>query len=283
MIKELNFTEIFVQRENDYSFCIELKKEIEKGQYTIFLQPKCNFNKNIQEAEALVRYIENEHIIGPDEFIPIFEKKKLISQIDLFVFEKVCQLLHQWKQNHFHIIPISFNFSRQTLDKSNLIFEMEIIRQKYDISPNFLIIEITETSQLQNTDKEKQIIEELKQIGYSLSLDDFGVDYSNLKSFIEYPFSSIKIDKGLVDIVETNWKDQVVMENIIDVCHQLKKKVVVEGVENQKQYDFFKEKNCDLVQGYYIDHPLSIEAFEKKYMLTYTRRKQNVKERDDEV
>lgn len=245
-----------------------LTHELQIGKYMVFLQPKCTLDGELVEAEALVRYFDHNQFIAPTLFIPFFEKAKLISQIDLYVFEKICETLQDWKKQALPLIPISFNFSRETLRKGNLLSQMEAIRKTYEILPEYLIIEITESAASMNECLEKQRIEKLKEKGYPLSLDDFGVDYSNLKSFIEYPFSSLKIDKGLVDVLETNWKDRVLLANIIQVCHAFGIKVIAEGVENDKQIAFLRETKCDMIQGYYFDQPLTLDRFKAKYMKT---------------
>lgn len=244
----------------------KLKEEIEREKYKVYLQPKYGFYGMLREAEALIRYEDNGKVKNPYQFIPYLEMMRLIDWIDLYVFERICSLLSDWKQRNIRLIPISINFSRETLIRKNLVIKMEKIREEYNVHPKYLIIEITETVNTKDTQKEREVMDELKRIGYQFSLDDFGVDYSNLKAFIEYPFSSVKIDKELVGIIETNWKGRVLLENIISVCHEIGAEVIAEGIENKNQYEFFKEIDCDMVQGYYIDIPLSIEVFEKKYM-----------------
>lgn len=242
-----------------------LMQELDHGRYIIMLQPKYDLANNIVEAEALIRYKAATDIVSPAVFIPFFERARLISKIDLYVFSVICESIYKWQEEKLQIVPISVNFSRETLMMDDLLLQMEKIRKRYKVKTEYLFIEITESA-FCNRIRENKILKQLNDHGYQLQLDDFGVAYSNLRSFVDYPFTTIKIDKGLITDIETNWKDRVLIEHIINLCHICGNKVVAEGVENKYQYEFLKEKDCDMVQGFYLDGPLTLERFEKKYM-----------------
>ena len=240
-----------------------IQEYMDKELFQIYLQPICDFHGNLVEAEALIRLVKGKKIISPMRFIPIMEELHVVSFIDLFVFERVCRRIQRWNQQRLRMLSVSFNFSRETFQCENLEERMKVINEKYEVSPKSLVIEITErTTWLPEDD----LLVHLQEEGFCFSLDDFGVEYSNLKSLIQFPLSFIKLDKSLVDEVETNWKDRVLLKNVIDISHLLGMKVIAEGVESQFQYDYFKRNGCDLVQGYYIDQPLPLWEFEKKYM-----------------
>lgn len=243
----------------------ELKCEIQEGNFIVYLQPLSDCFHRICGAEALIRYESEEEIINPEYFIEFYEDMNVIEHIDLFVFEKVCQILNEWKSKNKLDMWITLNFSRKTLSVNGLVEKMEAIIRRYDISKRNLIIEITETAISQNFMHTRAVLNILSDLGYRLSLDDFGVGYSNLRSIIDFPLSSIKIDKGLVKKIETNQKSRILLENIISIFHQLGIDVIAEGVESLYQFEYFKEKNCNYIQGYYIDKPMSIHEFEKKY------------------
>lgn len=257
-------TEPFFIQESDLTES-RLLRDIAENKFQMLLQPVFDFSGNLIEAEALIRYVFQKRIISPEKFISRLEDLNLIFYIDLFMFEEVCIHLKRGKEENLTLYPISINLSRKTLSEENIIEHLECIRERNQISSEYLILEVTETAKTKKYEQEKKTIAELKRKGYILSLDDFGMDYSNLKSLVEYPYSYIKIDKSLVDGVETNWKDRILLENVISVCHQFGMKVISEGVENEYQYEFFQEKGCDMLQGYYMDIPLNPSDFEMKY------------------
>lgn len=240
--------------------------DIANGRYQLFLQPIFDFSGNIAMLEGLTRYIRGNETILPNEFVPILENSDLISCLDIFVFEEACKILNKWRNGNTCLYPICINFSRKTLMDENIAEILENIRIKNQISIEYLILEITESAEITDTGKEKEIIFELYRAGYNFSLDDFGVGYSNLKSFITLPYTYIKLDKGLIDDLEINSKVRLILKCLIELSHQLRIKVISEGVENEYQYKFFLKGKCDMVQGYFIETPLNLYDFELKYM-----------------
>lgn len=239
--------------------------DIKNGRYHMFLQPIFDFRGNIVKSEGLVRYISNSGIILPNEFVPILENLDLIFHLDIFVFEEACKILNKWRNENIQLHSICLNFSRKTLMNENLVEQLEDIRIKNQISIEYLILEITESARIADTSKEKDIVFKLYQVGYILSLDDFGMGYSNIKSFITLPYTYIKLDKGLIDDLEINSKGRLFMKCLIELFHQLGIKVVSEGIENEYQYKFLLKCNCDMAQGYFIGAPLNLYEFELKY------------------
>ncbi len=243
-----------------------LKREIREGSYQIFLQPKFDFKNHVHSAEALIRYYDGKGHLYTPEFIPFLEKYNLIHIIDFYVFEEVCKVLEKWQKEHQEIVTVSLNFSRKTLMLANLVSQMNAICNRYHVNREWIEIEITETQNAANIDIEEKVIEFIHDSGYRLSLDDFGVDYSNLLYLVKYPFQILKLDKSLIDEIECNWKNRVLLENVILTCHRLDIQVVAEGVENKKQLIFLKKINCYFIQGFIIDRPISIAEFERKYL-----------------
>lgn len=236
-----------------------LEDAIIGGRYRIYLQPKYDFHERIKGAEALIRQ-DGEGRTEIPENIGKWEREGYIYQIDLFVLEEVCQLL-QGRED----LRVSLNFSRATLMEEGIVERMEKIRKKYDIEAERVEIEITETLQTKDRKAEAKVIEEIDRAGYRLSLDDFGAEYSNLLYLVIHPFDSVKLDKSLIDEIERNWKDRLLLESIVKMCHDMKIEITAEGVETQEQYEYLRKIGCDLVQGYLTDRPMSEEAFREKY------------------
>lgn len=245
---------------NEVKAVNKLKNDIECGRYHIVLQPKYDFYGNIISAEALIRWKNEDGTLRILDDIIKLEKEGMIHCVDFFVLEEVCRL-----QQELPNITISLNFSRRTLREKNLLEHMEGIRERYQIEPKRVEIEITETEKTLDMDEELKIVKDIKSAGYQLALDDFGVDYSNLLYLVIHPFDTLKIDKSLIDEIENNWKNRLILKNMVKTCHEMQIKVVAEGVENEKQFLFLKEIGCDLVQGFWMDRPMSVKEFKLKY------------------
>lgn len=243
----------------------ELQEDIEAGNYRIHLQPKADMDGRIKGAEALIRCEREEHLIPPSSFVERFEEMDLIGRIDLFVFEEVCRLQRRWQKEGTKM-PVSFNFSRMTLIDKELIEKIERIRNRYGIEKKYLEIEITETVGSISAEIIDDIANRLAEEGYPLSLDDFGARYSNLSILAEVAFHTLKLDKDIIDDIHIKPKVRGIVKSVVQVCHDMKIQVVAEGVENGEQLETLKEMGCDLIQGYYINKPVSVELFEKQYI-----------------
>lgn len=247
----------------------KLKKEIKSGRYHIVLQPKYDFMGNIRSAEALIRCKSEDGTLEIPKDIIKLEEDGIIYQVDFFVLEEVCRFLQEIPE-----LIISLNFSRSTLMETNLLERMEQIRNKYHIDSRQVEIEITETARTKDMEVESKIVKKIKKYGYRLALDDFGVEYSNLLYLVINPFDTLKLDKSLIDEIEKNWKNRLLLKNMIETCHQMHIEIVAEGVEDEKQYQFLKQNGCDRVQGYLMDRPMSVEEFKKKYKKQQIRMKE---------
>lgn len=244
-----------------------LQKALKEDRFEVYLQPKVDFERQIIGGEALIRYHdENGCLIFPNEFIPSLEAARIIRYVDFFVFEKVCQLLVQWKQRGITTYPLSVNFSRYTLRLPDFIEQLEKIWEKYDIDKRLLEIEIIENDESVDNKFLISIMERIKKAGYAISIDDFGVRYSNMALFINAQLDTLKIDKSLMNGIEENHRSQLLISSLVQICHNLDMQLIVEGVETQEQFDILRELQCDGIQGYLISRPVTIQQFETKFL-----------------
>ena len=240
---------------------VNMQEGIENKEFKVFYQPKINTKTGkIEEAEALVRWEKNGNLIPPGEFIPVFEKNKFIIQLDKYIYEKVCKDLKEWKEKYDKEIKISVNISRQHLVQEEFIEEYYKIAKKYDIEPEEIELEITETTEIDvEIDKQLGITEILKKIkekGFKISIDDFGTGYSSLNMLQDMPVDVIKIDKSFIN-------QEKMLEIIMMMAKNLNLKTVAEGVETEKQVEILKDLGVNLLQGYYYSKPLEKIEFEK--------------------
>lgn len=241
------------------------EESIQNGDFKLYLQPKVSLKKNgIYGAEALVRWIHPEYgTIYPSDFIPLFEKNGKICQLDIYMFEKVCELLQQWMQEGRKLIPISVNLSRRNIGMWNFLQNYVAIKEQYQIPDNLIEFELTEslffdTQQIQLV---KQLMKEMHKNGFLCSLDDFGFGYSSLALLKEVDIDTIKLDRQFfLGDSDKMWK---VVSKLISLAKELGIQVVAEGIELPEQLVCLKERDCDMVQGYIYSKPLSVSDFLK--------------------
>ena len=245
----------------------DFKDGIAKNEFKIFLQPKFELKtEKIVGAEALIRRKRNEKFIMPNEFIPYYEKTGLITKLDMFVFENVCKKLKEWKDKGYKIFPIAINESRRHLYNNNHVKELEGVVKKYEVNPNLIELELTETVVVENIEKAKEAERKVHSLGFVVSMDDFGVGYSSFYMLKNINIDVLKIDKSFSDEVIESKRGRIILESIINMAKRLEIKTVAEGIETKEQIEYLKQIGCDMVQGYYYQRPMTIEEFEKKYL-----------------
>ena len=242
-------------KEHDIELIIE--EGIQNQEFKVFYQPKVNAkNEKVEEAEALVRWERENKLIPPNEFIPVFEKNKFIIQLDKYIYEQVCKDMKEWKEKYNKKIKISVNISKQHIVQDGFIEEYYKITKKYNINPNEIELEITETTELDERFGISKILEKLKEKGFKISIDDFGTGYSSLSMLQQIPVDVIKIDKLFVDQIK-------MLEIMILIAKKMGLKTVAEGVETNEQVQILKKLEVDLLQGFYYSKPLEKTEFEK--------------------
>ena len=231
------------------------------------LQPKLYFDTGVcAGAEALVRVKGKEGgDVLPSRFIGVLERENLISYVDLFVMEECCRLLEQWKRAGYTEQILSFNFSRLTLLSEGIVDSVESIVQKYDVRPEQLEIEVTESIGALGRDVVYQALREFKKRGYRICLDDFGTKYSNLDILSDIEFDVLKLDKSLVDKIGRDKVSRQIVKHVIAMCRDLKIQTVAEGVEETAQADYLIQCRCAAGQGYLYGRPMETEAYERGF------------------
>lgn len=238
---------------------------LENHEFTVFYQPKVALKSGkVIGAEALVRWqSKNGAIIPPDHFIPVFERKYMIDRLDQYVFEEVCRFLHQRIAEGKQVFMVSVNVSRLQFYDQNFVKRYVEIRDRYNIPPELLEVEFTESIAVDNADFMIHIVNTLRQAGFSCSIDDFGKGYSSLSLLKSLPVDVLKIDKFFFAESSDPKRDMAVVEGIIDLVHKFNIRTVAEGVESKIQVEHLKELGCDYVQGYVFYRPMPEDAYGK--------------------
>lgn len=245
-----------------------LQEALTAGQFCIYFQPKISLDtEEFIGSEALIRYINQAgEIIAPNNFIPILEEARLIKMLDLYVFEEVCKQINIWKERKLRVKPVSINLSRSTLSYHFLADQLLALITKHNIDISLLELEVTETAEVDNQLVFSQALEKLKEYGFSISIDDFGVRNASLSLFTTINFDILKLDRSFVKTLAQNQKARILIRSLAVICSDLGIKLIAEGVETLEQLDILKELRCNEVQGYLFSKPLPLNDFENKYL-----------------
>ncbi|MBC3764447.1 EAL domain-containing protein [Neptunicella marina] len=230
-----------------------LRHALNHGLLDLYFQPKVQCNgRGVCGFEALLRWNDAENgWISPAEFIPLAEESDLILKLGEWVTINACQKAAEWyHRGLLKNSSVAINVSAPQLFRSDMFKLLRTQLDKYDIPGNCIELEITETSLLEHVKQARQILTELKTLGISISLDDFGTGFSSLNYLTTLPIDVLKVDKSFIDTILTDNKTAVMLKNIFNLARELNMKVVAEGVESADQFQELLVFNCDLVQGF---------------------------------
>ncbi len=242
-----------------------MAEALENREFKVFYQPKVDLKTDkIAASEALVRWQgDNGAIIPPDRFIPVFESKFMIDRLDQYVFEVVCRFLQQRLQDGKQVLPVSVNVSRLQFYEPNFIKRYVEIREKYQVPPELLEIEFTESIATDNAELLTWIVKQLRSAGFSCSIDDFGKGYSSLSLLKTLPVDVVKIDRFFFTDSDDPQRDRAVVQGVVELVHKFGIRTVAEGIESPEQVKYLKKIGCDSIQGYVFYRPMPQEAYSR--------------------
>lgn len=241
----------------------DFKTAISEKQFKVYYQPVCRADDGrVTAAEALVRWQHPKRgLISPGIFIPLFERNGFISVLDRYVWSEVCRMLRSCLDEGIEVVPISINVSRVEFYNHHLCEDIRNIVRSYKLPPKLIRIEITETAYSDNPRQVQEAVSKLHEYGFVVLMDDFGSGYSSLNTLKDLPIDVLKIDMKFLDSFETSQKSAIILETVIRMAKWMKLRVVAEGVEDRKEWDYLKSVECDLVQGFYFYKPMPEEDF----------------------
>lgn len=246
----------------------DVVSEIEKGSFMVYYQPKVDSRTGITVgAEALIRYFDEARgIVGPIHFIEVLEENRCSHLIDLFVLDEVCKEQKLRCISDRRVVPVSVNFSKNTLEYAGLLEQVKEIMNRYDLQEGLIQIEITESVGDMDIALINNIAQSLISMGFRLAMDDFGTKYSNLEMLFKFPFSIAKIDRSLVKNLESNEKSRIMLKHLISMIKELGIECVAEGAENEEQVRLLQQFGCNIIQGYFYSKPVTLEAFTSEFV-----------------
>ena len=253
-------------REKDYENV--MPSALKNHEFQCYLQPKYGTkSRHIEGAEALIRWNSSEYgFIYPDAFIPLSEKNGFVIELDFFILEEVCKAMKRWISQGRTPVVVSVNQSRLHINYDNYIWRLREIVDKYEIPYGYIELELTESVFSDNTELMLKIMNKLHDIGFKLSIDDFGSGYSSLNILKDIPADVVKIDREFFNGTVNSAKGRAVISTVVDLAKNLNMEVISEGVETKEQVEFLQQIDCAMVQGYYFAKPMPMSAFEELWV-----------------
>lgn len=251
----------FLHRELEVEKAIQ--RALDKQSFQVFYQPIWDSRVNkIRSAEALIRLLDEEMgFIPPDEFIPISEKNGTIVEIGEFVLKEVCRLLRDTNIRQLGVEFIEINLSTVQCMHKDLASRFQEILDKYGISASSINLEITESATVDSPKMLLPTMNQLKKLGFTFSMDDYGTGYSNFSYMFNWDFDNIKLDKSILWSAERSQNGKIILKNTIRMLKELELNIVIEGVETEEQKNYVTSLGCDYCQGYYFSRPIDVVSF----------------------
>lgn len=242
-----------------------LPAAIKAGELQVWYQPQVDYvSGKIVGAEALCRWNHSKFgWLMPAEFIPTLEEASLIYDLDVYVWEKVCQDLHRWNEQGVHR-SISVNLSRRDLMEGHDIpAHFASLLETYGLTADQLRIEVTETAYVKDPDLLIRTTAELRELGFQVEMDDFGSGYSSLHMLKEVPVDRIKLDLHFLTGTGDQDRGSIIVTHVIRLVHSLRMNLIAEGVEDELQAEFLMSRGCSIMQGFYFYRPMPVQEFEQ--------------------
>ncbi len=253
------------KNDEEKALVARMVEAMEKNEFKAFIQPKISLETDkVIGGEALVRWIhEDGSMVYPDKFIPVFEKNGFITKVDFCVLEQVLAYLQDAAENGEEIVPISVNFSRRHNEEITFTNKIAEYLEKYNTPKGMLEAELTESVFMLDLSRLKENIENLHEMGVTISIDDFGSGYSSLNVLANVSADIIKLDKKFFEFTANQTRNKEFIQSLITMMKQMGLKTVMEGVETKEQMEFIKKCGCDIAQGYYYAKPMPLDEFRK--------------------
>lgn len=245
-------------------------------EFEVYYQPIVDIQENCKctGAEALIRWNSVEMgFMSPADFIPLAEYLGLINPIGSYVLQQACEACKSWNENGYSGYKVNVNLSVVQLLQQDIVATIAGIVHRSGINPHNLTLEVTESLAINDLERMKTILGQIKELGVRIALDDFGTGYSSLSHIRELPFDVIKVDQSFVkDLAEDTYSKSFI-KMVSDLADAIGVSICVEGIETKEQYKVLEGMKVRMIQGYYFDKPMPRAAFEKKYVKTAKRKK----------
>ena len=238
---------------------------LDEEQIMPYMQPQVTTDGRIQGVELLARWMHpTEGFLRPRRFLPTLEKNGYVVRLDEYMWERACRTLKRWEEQGWNNLYISVNISPVDFFFVDVLDILTSLIKKYEIEPKKLRLEITENTMMYDAKRRIETIDQLREAGFIVQMDDFGNGFSSLNMLKDLPIDVIKIDMAFLEETRNMSRAKQILESMIVLAKHLEIPVITEGVETREQLDFLANMGCDMFQGHYFAHAMPIEEFEKR-------------------
>ena len=244
-----------------------MRTALVEKEFILHYQPQVRCEDgSLSGVEALVRWQPTEEKLRyPGDFITLAEETGLIIELGRQVLDMACKQAKKWSDSG-NPIRVSVNLSAKQFQSEELIDTVRDTIERYELDPSLIELEVTESMTMENATRSSWMITSLRDLGVSISIDDFGTGHSSLSYLKDFSINQVKIDKSFIDELTHNVKSDQITSAIIAMSKQLKLQVIAEGVETIDQAQFLSEKGCDSIQGYFFSKPVTPDQIEASYL-----------------
>jgi diguanylate cyclase (GGDEF)-like protein len=244
--------------DNYFQIESDLRRAVDRNEFEVHYQPVIDLKTHrITSYEALVRWNHpTKGLVGPAQFITVAEESGLIGEIGTIVLRQACSQLRSWIDQGLTPPILALNLSPIQFNDPNLSEGICRVLADYDLTPDRIELEITETVIMQDGELALGTLQNLSSRGFRLSIDDFGTGYSSLAYLKRFPVDTLKIDRSFITDMTENENDRAIVTAIMALANSLHLSVIAEGVETKEQYDALSALNCNFAQGYYMARPM---------------------------
>jgi len=241
-----------------------LRRAVEHREFVTYYQPVVSLaTRRIVGMEALVRWQHPElGIVPPADFIGLAEDTGLIVDIGALVLRTACFQTRAWQARGLGRLRVAVNISARQLQQASFLEQVVQVLDETGLESDCLGLELTETSIIENAESAAELLTELRKLGVSVAIDDFGTGYSSLSYLKQLPIDTVKLDRSFVNDATTNPDDAALVMAVVTLAHNLRLKVIAEGVETEEQMNFLRLLRCDEGQGYLFSKPVPANVFE---------------------
>ncbi len=252
------------EMEDETKTLMEVRQALKNREFVLHWQPQCSTRTGrIVGLEALVRWQHPERgLVLPGAFIPVLEHAGFIANLDLYVWEEACRSIRSWVDRGGEAVPVSVNISRADLYAIDVVEALENLVERFGIERHLLELEITESAYAEDK-RMAEAVNRLKELGFTILMDDFGSGYSSLNMLRDINVDVIKIDMDFLNREGNLQRGESILEAIVSMARLMDLRIIAEGAETEEQVEFLRSIGCDYAQGYYFYRPMSTEALEE--------------------
>lgn len=238
---------------------------LKENEFEVYYQPKFHLkSKKFVGAEALIRWKSKLYgFVQPDKFISLAENAGIIHDIDIYLLDKVCATIEEWKKRGREILPISVNVSLYEFYEPAFVNDIQSVLEKHNVNPIYIEIEITEKTNSAYSFLIVNVLNKIKDMKIKILMDDFGTGFSNIVNLKKLPIDIVKLDKSLVDDIAFDIKEKEIVRTVILSCHAMNIQIIAEGADSKEQIKILSDLGCDVIQGFYYSQPLPKIEYER--------------------